>query len=127
MKRLLLFYIMIAFAYCFSAAAAEKISFHKGQAGVEATLCKAFSKADSETLKNVSFERFSFLSKGSSQDSSSEFGFKRKATELKFAGLPAVYQNDFYPIKKYSGQDFFGLANLYFISLHTYLHLYQLF
>lgn len=127
MKRLLLFYIMLAFVHSFSAAAAEKSSFHRDQAVFEAPLSKAFAEADSESLKNGSFQKLFFLSKDSNQDRSSGFEFKRKATELKFAELPAVYQNNFYLIKQYSGQDFFGLANLYAISLHTYLHLYQLF
>lgn len=126
MKRLLLFYIILAFVHSFSAAAAIENALH-AKTAYKAPFLKTFHKEDSESLKIGSFERFSFLEKDSNQDFSSEFRFKRKATELKFAELPVPYQNNFYPIQQYSDKDFFGLTNLYSISLHTYLHLYQLF
>ncbi len=126
MKKLLLFYILLSFVHSFSAAAAEKSPPHRAP-GCQGPFVAAFHKVDSQRLKNAGFERFSFFKKDSNQDSSSEFGFKRKATELKFAELPAVYRNNLYLIKQYSGREFFGLTNLFSISLHAYLHLYQLF
>lgn len=54
-------------------------------------------------------------------------GMKRKALQLESNVLPEFYKSDFVTIKVFKELRIYGLAIVYYIARHTYLHLYQLF
>lgn len=124
MKRLLLFYIFLAFLHSFSADASQRISPKRAAAGY---LVTSDSAADAPKLQIDSEKGICFINKDSEQGFSADFQIKRKATELEYA-QPAglyLYRNEQYEYNP--GRDFFGLTSLYSIRLHSYLHRYQLF
>lgn len=127
MRSLRFFYLILAFWLSFTGVTAGKPVSAFKKSMHEYIVKPSLTGLRIVPLKYKRDLSFYKLKKDTKLKSFRKTGIKKRATQLETTVLPKTYQSEFVLIEQWGDSPNYGLTAIYHISLHTYLHLYQLF